>query len=668
MATQIIHVLLIEDNPGDADLLRIALPQAFGAGVDLHHALTLSEGEALIAERDFDLIMLDLTLPDSHGVQTVDRVTAAAPHTPVVVMTGHADAETGVQAVSRGAQDYLVKGQVDLDLIMRSMRYAIERKRTEKAERQQRLLAEALLDTATVLTSTLDLDEVLERILAHVKRIVPNDGAILALTGADGIRLAGVYGDETVPELPADTARLEHLLEDVIDFGGLMTAEQPIIVADSQGGEQPGDADLVGAGRSWLGVPIRLRDETIGLLVLMGKQPDAFDKDEAAHLQAFAGYAAIAISNARRFTEREEAVAEATTELRQTVEHLRAILDSSPDAVLLLDGTGRIQTMNRAFLQSFACDEQQAIHRHLTEIFHTDSRSPIGDALLTVTENRKMVRLRVSAQPLHGDVFDVHAALAPVEEDHTLLGVVCILREVEAVKEYDRLRDAFVTMATHELRTPLTIIQGFSELLLTRDLDLARIRYYLTYIHKQAVLLGHIVDDLMDLSLVQSGHELELEIEPVNLAEVVAQALSASEAAAPRHTFAVEGFDDLPLVAGDRKRLVQIVENLLSNAVKFSPEGSTTRVWARPRPDVVEIGVTDQGIGLTDQQQWRVFDYFYRADSSDSGVGGTGLGLTISRIIVEAHGGRLWVESEPGQGSTFIFSIPVHTGDVLSSS
>jgi signal transduction histidine kinase/PAS domain-containing protein len=227
------------------------------------------------------------------------------------------------------------------------------------------------------------------------------------------------------------------------------------------------------------------------------------------------------------------------------------------------------------------------------------------------------------------------------------------------LEELNRLKTDFLSTAAHELRTPLTSIRGFSEILLTRQLDPERLKRYLTLINAQSTQLSTIIDDLLDISRLEAGRGLEISSRPIDVAQVLNEALTPFIEAATRHQIRVEAPQAFPAIVGDPFRLAQVGKNLLSNAIKYSPAGGTITVRSRVIPGFLEISVQDEGIGMTPEQQAHLFEKFYRADASNASIRGTGLGLVISKAIVELHGGAIWVESQHGVGTTVYFTLPL---------
>ena len=224
--------------------------------------------------------------------------------------------------------------------------------------------------------------------------------------------------------------------------------------------------------------------------------------------------------------------------------------------------------------------------------------------------------------------------------------------------ELDRLKDEFVSSISHELRTPLTSISGYIELLLEDEAS-AEKRGHLTIVERNADRLLALVTDLLFAARLQYGR-LELERRPVDLREVVRQSV---ESARPRAAAAAvelrADLDDVPVVHGEPDRLAQLLDNLVSNAIKFTPGGGHVAVSLGAENGFVCIHVSDSGIGITDVERQRLFERFFRSQSAlEAQIQGTGLGLYISKAIVEAHGGRIGVESEPGVGTTFVVELP----------
>ena len=237
-----------------------------------------------------------------------------------------------------------------------------------------------------------------------------------------------------------------------------------------------------------------------------------------------------------------------------------------------------------------------------------------------------------------------------------------VARATQRLREIDQAKSEFLSVVSHELRTPLTALQGFSELLLARDVRPDRARRYLGHVHTESQRLGRIVTDLLDLSRIESGRGLSLRREPLDLRELLERNVEIFACQHPLHRFDLSVAESLTPLCGDSDAVDRMLKNLLTNAVKYSPRGGRVLVQARPaadRPGLVELAVEDDGVGIPSEALPRIFEPYVRIAHPETATApGLGLGLSLVRALAHAHGGLVEVESLPGKGSRFRVLLP----------
>lgn len=346
-----------------------------------------------------------------------------------------------------------------------------------------------------------------------------------------------------------------------------------------------------------------------------------------------------------------------------------AILASIAEGVVITDTDGLIETINPGMERLSGWPEEATRGRPHTEVFPLvhdegdqipEEERFISRALATGTPAASQ-GYNISLVTRSGRRVPVSITAAPIlARDGSLVGGVGVIRDASHEREIDEMKSSFVSTVSHELRTPLTMIQGFSELLMARDLGEERSRESLRQINTAAERLSRLIDDLLSVSRIESGR-VEVRAEPVNVEETLAGVVSAFGDSRPVQ---VRVDETIPPLLADRDKLVQILTNLLSNAMKYSPPAAPVTVSVRRQDGSAEISVEDRGPGIAGEDMPKLFEKFSRLDRGRAPEArGTGLGLYITRHLVEMHGGSIRVESEPGHGSRFTFSIPIAQPD-----
>jgi two-component system, OmpR family, phosphate regulon sensor histidine kinase PhoR len=338
-----------------------------------------------------------------------------------------------------------------------------------------------------------------------------------------------------------------------------------------------------------------------------------------------------------------------------------AILRSMVEGVAVIDAQEKIVFCNRAFSEVWNLDSTAIEGRPVIEAVRN---SDLVGLIRRALHGEDGVRSEIATGIVQQRTFSVSAtpviALEGALAGDQPSGAVLVLHDVSELRRLERIRHDFVANVSHEFKTPLTAIQGFSETLLSGALEDPRNnRRFLEIIRDHATRLAALTDDLLKLARIEAG-KLEVQFGPVQLADVIERCVETAEINAARKRIALE-IDlptQLPLVYGDASLLRDVVQNLLDNAIRYTSESGRVRITAESTAREAIVSVDDSGIGIPLADQERIFERFYRVDAARSReAGGTGLGLSIAKHIVEAHGGRLWVESEVGHGSKFSFSL-----------
>ncbi len=457
--------------------------------------------------------------------------------------------------------------------------------------------------------------------------------------------------------------------------GYLNEIQEPLRLADlTQHSRSAGFPENHPPMKSFLGVPVRHLDRAVGNIYVTEKEGGKeFSEDDEEILVMFASQAAVAIANALRHGEEQRARTQVETERRR----LAALVESSPVGVLVVDAKSRtFASVNKEAERILGLSPEPgstlvryhevAIYRRADgEKYESDER-PLARAL----DRGEVVRAEEILFDLPGErkVTTLVNATPIYSDDGEIVSAVAVIQDMTPLEEVERLRREFLAMVSHELRTPLTTIKGCTGIVLSSSSPPtnSEMLQYFRMIDEQSDHLRDLVNNLLDMTQIEAG-ALSVTLEPEDAAAIVDEARTAFIRQGQRNPIEVDLALNLPLIAADRKRIVQVLNNLLSNASKYSGETSTIRVAASREDIYVIFSVTDEGRGIPAGQLSDVFKKFSRMDSwgREGKIAGEGLGLAICKGIVEAHGGRIRAESSgEGRGTRITFAIPEATDDV----
>jgi PAS domain S-box-containing protein len=482
---------------------------------------------------------------------------------------------------------------------------------------------------------------VLDEVVSQAPALLDADAAAVRLLEGDELVAAAVSGDSAVTALGSrvpSTARLA---------GDAVQSRTPVAVADARADQRLLQADpVLAAGYAgYIGVPLSGPEGAVyGVLSVYTRDPRPWREEEIEALAAFAGNTSAALSSA---------------ELYQSValekERSVAILSNIADGIVAVDRDGKVVLWNAAAERMTGVPAEEALRRTPSEVLQRELESgvdtPAGERLVSIRRGGDDIWLSLTEAVMR----DPAGAVA---------GRIFAFRDISAERVVEQMKSEFVSNVSRELRSPLTSIYGFAETLLRDDVLFGEEERatFLGYIAAEAGRLTAIVDRLLAVARLDSG-DLQVQLAPTDVRAVVSEVVAAAKQSLARdgHEFVL----DLPTeplhVEADRDKLRQIVTDLVENAVKYSPQGGTITVAARLRDDTVEVSVDDEGIGIPESEQGRIFAKFYRAETSgrDLASGGTGLGLFIAKELLAAMRGRIWVRSREGQGSSFVFTLPL---------
>lgn len=558
-----------------------------------------------------------------------------------------------------------------LQALADQMAIAIKNAQLFEAEQRQRHVETTLRQAAAVLNSSLAPEEVLGRILDQLAEVIPHDSASVQRLEGQNLVVRAVRGFEE----PARITGLAIPVAPQFPNADVVINREPLSIANvaekyPHFRDEP-EVYAASRVRSWLGVPMIINDQVIGMITLDRNEVRPYTSTEIELAVAFANHAAIALQNARLYEELEtysdileQAVEKRTAELKRTMERSEAILQNNPDAVLLLSAEGTVEMGNRAFHQIFGYPMSEAYDRLPTYLFCPSYRRNFTRALYTVIRTARTIRFEAEVQRKDGMVFDADVALAPIREKDAVIGMVCSLRDISGLKEVERMKDAFVSNVSHELRSPITSVKLYRDLL---ALNPGKQSVYLERLGREIDRLHVVVEDLLRLSRLDQ-EPVVLNPKPVDLNELTAEYVDDRTPLAESKglTLLLEQDLTVPPVPADQGLLGQVLSILLTNAFNYTPSGGRIIVQTRAThfegKDWAGFSVSDTGPGIPLDEQPYLFDRFYRGQAGkESSAPGTGLGLSITKEIVERHKGRIELFSEgiPGQGASFTIWLPV---------
>lgn len=510
-----------------------------------------------------------------------------------------------------------------------------------------------LLEIARAVTQELDLEKLLARILRVSIEMLAGQAGLIALkeenswhvTAAQGIPpaflryLEPLLAEETVAEL--DVSELNRMLKDLT-----YTASMGLLNGTA--------------------LPLVTHGQVIGVIFIFRSYPDLFSANDKQLLQSFADQAAIAVFNAQLYG---QSIYEK--------QRLDALIDSAADGILILTAEHVVERVNPAFERIYGQPRETIQGKTHDEIIRWSGR-PDGLTLAEaeaedwpLTPNAHLyvegdllrpepppIPVGITYAPLLNPNNAGSGADSAPGDGGKLRNIIVTVRDITHFRTADEIKSTFISIVSHELKTPVALIKGYASTLRRDDArwDKHVIQDSLAVIEDEADRLTKMIEDLLDASRLQAGG-LTLNRADVSLPALAERLAERFKTQTKVHSLVVDFPEKFPVILGDETRIEQVLSNLISNAIKYAPQGEI-RIGGQVRPEQVIVTVSDEGPGIDARDMPHIFDRFYRAETAVRKTKGAGLGLFLARAIVEAHGGRIWVDPQPGSGARICFSLP----------
>lgn len=539
---------------------------------------------------------------------------------------------------------------------------ALDNVRLFEAERKQLKLAQTLQAVGALLTAEMSLDEVFEYLFDLLARVVNYDSVSIQLIDGEHTSLVAGRG---FPDVALSQRIANMVMTSTLQERWGQPHRRYIVIPDTH--RDPhwvldyGNEYI----RSWIGAALRVKGRLLGILNLDSATVNAYDDTIGETAAAFANQAAIAIENAqlneavRRHAEELEArVIDRTMELELERKRTAAVLDTAGEGIILTDPDGHIQYINPAMERLTGFQNDEVVGQN-SRLWQSGQTSPaLYHEMWTHIKRGHIWQGELVNRRKDGTLYDAALTIAPLTDAAgQITGFVGVQRDITHQKELDRLKDEFVSNVSHELRTPIANVKLYLSLL-TRGKPEKQPEYLQT-LRRETARLEQLIEDLLDLSRLDLG-TTKTELGPIDLATLLAPLVADRSALASARQLTVD-YQAEPgrvMAVADSTLLVQVASNLLTNAINYTPAGGTVSViigWQQSEDQRwATFSVKNSGPGISEADRPHLFERFYRGEAGrKSGAAGTGLGLAISRQIVDRLGGRITVDSQPGQGAVF---------------
>jgi two-component system phosphate regulon sensor histidine kinase PhoR len=583
-----------------------------------------------------DLVLLDVNMPHKDGFTVLEEIRAdpAVQHIPVIILTAARLDPSDVQSgLNLGADDYVMK-PFDRHELMARIRTKLRVKETEDVIRRRNRELNLLPEIGKELSARTDIKDLANVLLKRtVETLGALQGNMIILNSENGpqqnyqFSLSPTEAANTNTETSIPEKLLKHINE---SHQGLVIGDahnDPLWQTDKQ------DMNI----HSAVIAPLHGRKDLLGLLILTHEQENYFNLDHLLLLQAIASQAAIAVENARLYTN-----------VAQEQKRLAAVLRHAAEAILMFDAQGRLILLNPEGEKLFT-----DFNANINQALPADHGY---DAFIQLLEEARVSHIAKSGEVFWPDQRTFTALITPIEEG----GQVAILHDVTHFKDLEQVKNEFIATASHDLKNPITSIAGFSTLLEHAGPLNAQQKDFVSRIQNAAQVMTELVQNMM--SLAQMDLDATKKYEPIDMKNLFTEMAHefTPQAELKEQTFSFTATAEIIHVDGDPLQMRQLFRNLIGNAIKYTPRGGAIELTARATDIQTLIEVKDNGYGIPASDLPFIFDRFYRVRSGkNKEEEGNGLGLAIVKSIVEQHGGQISVESEQRKGSRFTVTFPL---------
>ncbi len=600
----------------------------------------------LLKESYYQIILTDLMMPGIDGIGVLKAVKREYPQSDVIIMTAYGTIKNAVEAIRLGAYDYVTK-PFDIDELGLRIKRCLEK---QKLAREVDELKEVvnLYEVSKAIGSLMDLEQLLFLVIKLATDALEADGGSIMLFDKETGKLivkaaAGRREDMVIGKKLSIGERV----------AGYAAQKSEIVKIDGSLKDDPRFRKLeqFDGIHSGITIPLIRKDKLFGIINVhrTGKKA-TFTKQDTDLLSIFAAQSAIAIDNAYLFST-----------LQQEKEKIEAVFRGMEDGAIITDAQLNIVMLNSSAEKLLNVEIEECLGKNLLGFIPDFQPSILWKELEKKEEkvvNFDLVRTKGK------DLFLSVAATKIVNEEGKLLGQIMVLRNVTNQRKEEMVKRNFLNLISHKLRNPLTTIMGYLPLLKEKMkvLDESE-KEVLEAIEREGQILSSHVDKLLMFTLLE-GKYLEMEREKVNVRHIVENALEMLASFIKVNQAEVEidsNLDDIGQVYVDKLKIQNVIENLVENAIKFNGKKvKKVKISGRSLDDrFIQMEVADNGPGIPSEEQGKIFQGFYQVEEYFTGnVEGVGLGLALAKRVVEAHGGKIRVESELGRGSTFYFTIP----------